>query len=186
MLRELLESKTFYIPESDLGFVDAGRAERRGPLDFELELFRVELPGDKYLELDEMLDSYKWLLLINGGMGRRAPGVGADMAVDLFVTNGSLHLGFYSVFTRWESVAGPSFIQIKKLQNSVVLNNSRYHVEYCTDHESNFRADPMEIYRSIHRAASSSKMVKVCPNCGLLGPGWEVRNDCGSCSLRIY
>jgi len=132
--------------------------------------------------LDGLLDSYRWEKLPAGLMGRKAPGVTADMALHVYLDEeDNVFLGIYSVAEYWNGPAGPPYIGVKKLRHSVPLLMGE-----TEELEEDF-VYPHLIYLAINDAAQKSKMVASCEICGRPGPQWEMEaGGCESCLPRFY
>ena len=132
--------------------------------------------------LEEHLDNYKWESLPEGVFGRRGPGVNADMAIQFFLdVDENLNFGFYSVTRYWRGPAGPSWVGVTKLRQSIELPAG-----LTGDEDTNRRA-PYLLYSAINSAAQKSRRVLICRQCGRSGPSWEI--DIGLCDVclpRVY
>ena len=132
--------------------------------------------------LDGLLERYKWELLPAGLMGRKAPGVTADMALHVYLDeDDNVFLGIYSVAEYWDGPAGPPYIGAKKLRHSVPLL-----IGDSQELEEDF-VYPHLIYLAINDAAQKSKMVVSCKLCRRPGPQWEMEaGGCQTCLPRVY
>jgi len=147
----------------------------------QLERLRALLGSDEVsTNLDEELDEFRWRELPGGALGRRSPAVMADVAVRLFVDRKlDAYLGIYSVAEHWLGVSGPYEVRPKKLVAEFLI--------YVHDGDDLEDVNEHTLYLAISEAAKKSKLVRKCPNCGLPGPGWELKGgNCNSCVPRVY